>query len=123
MPTKYFYLRSFDHEVTISSEPSPSGVWYAVWSQNGTPTWTSSNEPRPTLKSGEVGACVVAYGEPLLDQTPLGGGSKEIPPPPWLQGEHFTDFASFQTTVEVHAPRLFDLYRHEQSARTAAHPR
>ncbi len=98
MPSLYFYLRPFDNEVTISSEPSPSGIWYAIWPRDGQLTWSAHP---PVLLPGQVGACVVAYHEPRINESPLGGGAKEIPPPPWLQlqGKTFTDYASFSAAV------------------------
>lgn len=111
MPIHY-YLRPFDHEITISSEPSPRGVWYVVWSQNGGAIWyavwprnaePNPSEHRPTLKPGQVGACLLAYDQALPNATPLGGGgSKDIPPPPWLQQMQFTDFSSFEGAVEIY---------------------
>lgn len=93
-PTLCYYVRPFDHEISIAS----GTVWYATWTSEGAPTWS---QVRPSLQPGMDGACVLELEAPLQGEAPLGGGAKDIPPPPWLLEVSFTDYDSFKEVVEI----------------------
>ncbi len=90
----YYYVRPLDHDISIAA----GTVWYASWTSEGEPTWS---QVRPSLQPGMEGACVLGLNAPLQGESPLGGGAKDIPPPPWLLEVPFTDYDSFKAIVEL----------------------
>jgi hypothetical protein len=91
MPSNY-YLLPYDHNLTNLG----GAVWYPTWTRGGPATWSQSFPSSTPDLTTTFAACVVVGNTPPTGAISLGGGTKDLPPPPQTMSETLDDVADFQ---------------------------
>ena len=94
MPTNQdFYFLPYNHGLTGLT----GTVWYPTWTRGGPATWSQTFPSSTPDMSTTFAACiVVSPSTPPTGAISLGGGTKDLPPPPQMMSEELDDIEHFK---------------------------
>lgn len=91
-----YFLVSLDN---VPQDPTYP-VWFATWTSEGTQVEWTRERPMPMPETTSTCVACIVSGEPPPGATPLGDGSKDLPPPPsTFSAKKITSVSDFQQTL------------------------